>query len=57
MSNAIPDTGNESPLAEEEIARRRDETIKRMIKMPAQTQKGAPKRAPQSSSSKGKRGS
>ena len=44
-------------LDEAEIARRRDETLRRMIKMPAETQKGAPKRAPQSSSSKGKRGS
>lgn len=43
----------------EEIARRRDETVKRMIATPPKTQKGAPKRAPRnsSSSSKGKRGS
>lgn len=43
--------------SQQEIARRRDETVKRMIKMPPKTQRGAPKRAPQSSSSKGKRGS
>lgn len=32
-------------LSDEEIAKRRDETIKRMIKMPPKTQKGEPKRA------------
>ena len=30
--------------SEEEIARRRDETVKRMIAMPPKTLKGAPKR-------------
>jgi hypothetical protein len=30
--------------SEEEIAKRRDDTIKRMIAMPAKTLKGAPKR-------------
>lgn len=42
--------------SEKEIARLRDDTIRRMIATPPKTQKGAPKRAPQSSS-KGKRGS
>lgn len=36
---------DDDKLSQEEIARRRDETIKRMIKMPAKTLKGAPKRA------------
>jgi hypothetical protein len=51
--------GKEGDLrSEEEIARRRDETVKRMIATPPKTQKGTPKRPPQSSSkSKGKRGS
>jgi len=40
----------------EEIVRRRDETLKRMIAASPKTQKGAPKRASQSSP-KGKRGS
>jgi hypothetical protein len=35
----------EDPPNQEEIARRRDETIKRMIAMPAKTQKGKPKRS------------
>lgn len=33
--------------SEEEIARRRDETTKRMIAMPPKTLKGAPKRTAQ----------
>jgi hypothetical protein len=45
-------------FSDQEIERRRDETVKRMIATPPKTQKGAPKRALQSSSrSKGKRGS
>lgn len=32
-------------LSEEEIARRRDETVRRMFATPPKTQKGAPKRA------------
>ena len=47
---------HEDEYPPEEIARRRDETAKRMIAMSPKTQKGAPKRASQSSS-KGKRGS
>ena len=39
-----------------EIERLRDETVKRMIATPPKTQKGAPKRSPQSSKP-GKRGS
>lgn len=50
----MKDTEDRSPA---EIARRRDETIKRMIATPPKTQKGAPKRPTQSSSPKGKRGS
>lgn len=43
---AMTDDSSEEQLSPEEIARRRDETIKRMIKMPAKTQKGQPKRVP-----------
>jgi hypothetical protein len=50
-------SGSDDEMTPEEIARRRDETIKHMIKTPPKTQGGAPKRAPQSSSAKGKRGS
>lgn len=39
----------------EEIAGRRDDTVRRMIATPPKTQRGTPKRPP--SSSKGKRGS
>jgi hypothetical protein len=46
----------EEERSAQEIAQRRDETVRRMIATPPKTQKGAPKRTPQSSS-KGKRGS
>lgn len=53
-----PPTKAPADFPEKEIARRRDETVKRMIATPPKTQRGAPKRASQSSSrSKGKRGS
>lgn len=61
MSRAPPEPPPQeadADLSEEEIARRRDETIKRMIATPSKTQRGAAKRFPQSSpASKGKRGS
>lgn len=39
-------TEEEPRLSDDDIARRRDETIKRMIATPPLTQKGKPKRAP-----------
>lgn len=44
---------HEDDLSDEEIARRRDETIKRMIATPPKTQKGEPKRAPKKPAKKG----
>lgn len=37
-------TASEPEMTQEEIARRRDETVKRMIKMAPKTLKGTPKR-------------
>lgn len=42
----MPNDATDKSLDQAEIARRRDETIRRMINMPAKTQKGQPKRAP-----------
>lgn len=39
-------TKHADDLSPEEVARRMEETVRRMIKMPPKTQKGEPKRAP-----------